>query len=101
MKRLSTEKNAQIPSHVLSYLVNGDASGITVEEKAQADNFMKLYSDLFPVNGGIIISPVGEASHYSKFPEFGLPCLVVDCDIIVMEKEDTEERDLDIMMENL
>jgi hypothetical protein len=89
MKTYTRQQNALIPSYALSYLVNGDASGLTDEDKNIIDKWLTGW--LWRVdevdNGSLIISPTGEDAHFAHYPEFGLPCDCVECDIIVLAPE--------------
>ncbi len=72
----TTEK---IPTWSLCYLINGDPSGLTDEEIQDIDRW---YNNL----GVQVVSPVEDSDgnmqpHFSRYPAFGLPAEVVDCDI--------------------
>ncbi len=73
----TTEK---IPTWSLSYLVNGDASGLTDEEIQTIDRW---YKDM----GAQVVSPIMDDEcnlhpYFSHYPAFGLPTEAVDCDIL-------------------
>lgn len=71
----------KIPAWALSYLINGDESDLT-----EAD--LKLVRD-WEVHWGcpISISVIDESPYFSSSPEFGLPCDVEDCEVLI-EKAD-------------
>ena len=74
------ERTEKIPAYALSYLVNGDASGLEERELETIDSFMDKFSMLGPV----IVSPQDSEEYFTHTPAFGLPCMVVDTDIIVL-----------------
>ena len=79
------QQNARIPSYALSYLINGDASGLPVEDKLRIDKWYQLWQDVADrVNGTVVIAPVDDREFYTKYPEFGLPCQCTECDILVL-----------------
>lgn len=61
-------ENYDLPAHWASYLINNDASGISAEEKAQADRFLKENELPFPVSCGeqSWFSRSHDASHITK-----------------------------------
>lgn len=73
----TTEK---IPTWSLCYIINGDTSGLTDEEIRTIDHWYKEM-------GVQVVSPVmddecGTHPYFSRYPAFGLPTEVVDCDIL-------------------
>lgn len=78
----TTEK---IPTWSLCYLINGDPSGLTDGEIQDIDRWCN--------NLGVqIVSPVEDADgnmqpYFSRYPAFGLPAEVVDCDILYTHVE--------------
>ena len=72
-----------IPTWSLCYIINGDASGLTDEEIRMVDEAMrKNYIE--------IVSPrynedMCKEPYSSRYPFFGLPTEVEDCDIIYHE----------------
>lgn len=72
-----------IPTWVLCYIINGDASGLTDEEIRMVDEAMRK-------NNIEIVSPrynedMCTEPYFSHYPFFGLPTEVEDCDIIYHE----------------
>ena len=70
----------RIPTWSLCYLINGDASGLTEEETGIVDAWVCNWQVQ-------IVAPVtaddGDIEPYfSKYPLFGLPAEVADCDIL-------------------
>lgn len=74
------ERTEKIPSYALSYVVNGDASGLEEKDLETIDSFM----DKFFMLGTVIVSPQDSEEYFTDNPAFGLPCMVVDTDIIVL-----------------
>ncbi|MBD5236306.1 MAG: hypothetical protein HDS62_02010 [Bacteroidales bacterium] len=71
-----------IPVWAMCYLINGDSTGLTDEDKAIAD---KWWSD----NKVQTVSPVSEDSgetspYFSHFPAFGLASEVTDCHVMTL-----------------
>lgn len=64
----------EIPDYALSYLVYGDSSGITEEDKAIIDEWVRD-------EGYEIISPSDEPAYFVPYPPFGLPCDCVECNL--------------------
>jgi hypothetical protein len=88
MKTYTRQMNAAIPSHALPYLINGDASNLDNIDREQTLNWYQgwiTYAD--NVRGNLVISPTGESEFFSHFPEFGLPCMCTECDIIVLVED--------------
>ena len=72
-----------IPTWALCYIINGDASGLTDEEIRMVDEAMRK-------NNIEIVSPrynedMCKEPYFSRYPFFGLPTEVEDCDIIYHE----------------
>ena len=63
------------PAYALSYLINGDASGLTdkeikdVDEFVERENYIKHFDYDYEEHG---------EPYFSKYPEFGLACDCVD-----------------------
>lgn len=75
----TTEK---IPTWSLCYLINGDATGLTDEEIHMVDEWERKWQvqAVSPLTDGD-----GEMRPYfTRFPLFGLPAEVADCEIIYM-----------------
>jgi hypothetical protein len=85
MRTVTKQLNVLMPSYALPYLINGDASGLAEVDKEIIDRWVKKYVALSRTDGtDIIISVVGEYEHFSKYPEFGLPCSITECDILIV-----------------
>ena len=67
----------RIPAWALNYLVNGDAGGITPGELETVRKWEASW------DAPISVSPVDGELYFSSCPEFGLPCEVEDCEVLV------------------
>jgi hypothetical protein len=86
MKTVTRQQNARIPAYALPYLINGDASGLSEQDKCIIDKWLNGWvTRAEKLGGGLVISPTGEEEHFSHYPEFGLPCGYIECDIIVLK----------------
>lgn len=81
MKILETYKE-EIPAYSLSYLVNGDSSGIDDTDIKNADDFMQWFYDRAKELGGTVTLSCGvEEPSFTHHPAFGLACDTVPCEI--------------------
>lgn len=72
----------KIPVWAMCYLVNGDYSGITDEDKAVVDEWWER-------NNVVSVSPASDDEnnshpYFSHYPAFGLGSDVIDCAVMVM-----------------
>jgi hypothetical protein len=84
IKSLYEEK---IPDYALSYLINGDNSGITSEDIKVIDDYMEeFYNEAESCNGNVVIELTEdqEESYFTWSPAFGLACNVYDCNIAIL-----------------
>ena len=66
-----------LPGYSLSYLINGDSSGIDEIDVKNIDDFMKqFYDEAAELNGNVVIDVVDEEGSFTHYPKFGLAC---DC----------------------
>lgn len=66
-----------IPSWALTYLLYDDCSGITEEDKKVVDEWIDSYDT------AIIVCPLDDCEEYfTRYPAFGEPCDVIDCDVL-------------------
>lgn len=80
----STEK---IPEYALSYLVNGDDSGLEPEEKKIIDTWVEKFQSWAKDNqivGYFEISPLDTEPFFTHYPAFGLACTIQECDILIL-----------------
>lgn len=79
------QQDEMIPTYALSYLVNGDDSGLEPEDKKIIDSFMEpWYEEAEDRGGSVVISPSEEEPHFTWNPAFGLACEVVRTTILVL-----------------
>ena len=72
--------SCRIPTWALNYLVNADAEGLTDEDLA-------LVRAREGERGGPISISTSGDPYFSNCPEFGLPCDVEDCEVLVREED--------------
>jgi hypothetical protein len=84
--KILKKHNVKLPTYSLPYLINGDDSGLSSEDKTDIDVFMnKFYQDFKPVNCDAIIDYDSESeSYFTWSPAFGLACDVFDCTILIL-----------------
>lgn len=70
----------KIPTWALNYLVNADAEGLTDEDFALVRAWERKW------DGPISIS-ASDDPYFSNSPEFGLPCDVEDCEVLVRRED--------------
>ena len=97
MHKISEYTELKIPDYALSYLVNADSSGLETEDIENIDSFMEqFYTEAKENDGNVIfntsevIDDDGEVLEYTEpyfcsYPEFGLPCDVVDCTVLIVK----------------
>ena len=73
----------QFPSYALCALFNGDLDGLEQEDVNNFEDFLKRYEDVDVWDDK---EPDQEA-YFSRSPEFGLACNVVDLTGVVFDKE--------------
>ena len=79
------ERDIKLPDYSLSYLINGDSSGINEEDIALIDNWYKTYTDRLQSGESIVISlPEDEYPEFTWAPEFGLACNCFNCMITIL-----------------
>ena len=72
--------SCRIPTWALNYLVNADAEGLTDEDFALVRAWERKWDK--PIS----ISASGNP-YFSNSPEFGLPCDVEDCEVLVRRED--------------
>lgn len=72
--------SCRIPTWALNYLVNAETEGLTDEDLALVRAWERKW------DGPISIS-TSDDPYFSNSPEFGLPCDVEDCEVLVRGKE--------------
>lgn len=69
----------KVPTWAISYMVNGDPTGLEEDEIKEIDEWMRKYKVL-------VVDPTGEP-YFTHYPLFGKACEVYDC-IILCNEED-------------
>jgi hypothetical protein len=85
MKTLE-DYEVEIPDYALSYLVNGDSSGLEKEDIETIDNYMQYYYDRAKeLNGYVLfdIKDMNDEGGFNHNPEFGLACNTITCIILI------------------
>jgi hypothetical protein len=86
MKTVSEYTELKIPAYALSYLVNADASGLEEGDIIATNIYMQqYYKEAEKVGGHVIFSPSDQEPHFTHTPEYGLPCDVVDCTVLIVK----------------
>jgi len=77
----------RIPDYALSYLVNGDDSGLDEQDKKNIDSYMKNFYNVLNDEEFIIFAVNQECkeSYFTWHPAFGLACSVIDCTILIVK----------------
>ena len=78
-----------IPAYAMSYLINGDDSGLLEEDIKIIDKWYEQIIKVMLPEGSnpttsIIINPISEESSFTWHPAFGLACEVIETDINIM-----------------
>lgn len=87
----------QLPGYALSYLVNGDDSGIDPEDKENADGWIKgceaTLLAKYPDATIELITRDDDEGGFVHSPAFGLACNAIDCVVVAMvDNEDPHEE---------
>ncbi len=84
--KTSTNKKSveRIPTYAIPYLVNGDATGLTTEDKEIIDEAYRKHSIevVVPITDSVEGSP---QPYFSSSPMFGKPAEVEDCIVIMSQ----------------
>lgn len=72
--------SCKIPTWALNYLVNAETEGLTEEDLALVRAWERKW------DGPISIS-TSDDPYFSNSPEFGLPCDVEDCEVLVHRED--------------
>ena len=80
------------PDYVLSYIVNGDASGIEDEDKENCDAWLaglakEMARDYPGLSTDLVFDDEAEPS-FRPYPAFGLACNCVPCAFVVWAEND-------------
>jgi|WetSurSiteA1Bulk_404760.scaffolds.fasta_scaffold57653_2 hypothetical protein len=93
MKKVSVEV-VRFPAYALSYLINGDSSGITEEDVTAIDAWWNEQVSALTEGQHLILDPADQADQYFTWhPAFGLACDVIDCNLVVLEPDEEARND--------
>ena len=75
-----------IPYYALSYLINGDDSGLEPEDRPVIDAWLDTLpdgADFCQAEGDYYDGDYGPSPYFTQFPAFGLPCACYEVNIYV------------------
>lgn len=79
------EYSEDVPNYALSYIINGDASGIDDNDQENADAWMEFFEDKAKELGGAVIYSVTEDTNdFCNNPAFGLACDTTKVDVLIL-----------------
>ena len=82
---LSLTYEVKLPDYSLSYLINGDSTGLTDDDKAAIDRYMDdYYNTALLYHGDVVIELESQEGYFTWYPPFGLACNVYDCVIAIL-----------------
>ena len=85
--------SVEMPDYALCYLVNGDDSGIDAADKKTIDAYMAQFEEeANSVNGDLVIAPSEDEGYFTHCPAFGLPCNVIDTDIVILTNKRVRKK---------
>lgn len=85
MKTLA-EYQEQVPNYALSYLINGDSSGIDDEDVRNADMWLDGYNQIADdLGGNVVLSVTDETNAFCRNPAFGLACDTTTVDVLILK----------------
>lgn len=73
-----------IPSWALAYLINGDDSGLSDEDRKMVDEWVASWG--CPID--VCNAEEGSEPFLCSHPEFGLACDVEECDVVMYHRKD-------------
>ena len=74
-----------LPNYCLSYLINGDESGLNDEDIKNTDDFMQqFYDEASELNGSVVVDVKSDEYSFNPFPAFGLACDTYECNINIL-----------------
>lgn len=81
------EYNVKFPVYALSYVINGDSSGLESHEVEIIDRYMREFErETESVNGSMIVALDDNESeaYFTRSPAFGVACDVMDVTIAIL-----------------
>lgn len=86
VKTVSEYTELQVPCYALSYLVNGDDSGIEAEDKRNIDDWFEQFeAEAKQVGGHVIFDAGQDEGSFTHSPEFGLACDCVSATVLIVK----------------
>jgi len=79
----------EVPEWALCYIVYGDSGDLTDEDILQIKAWQKTHRFIEPVTD--LETGEQQEAYFSRYPEFGEPCNVVECFCEEIEDEEDEE----------
>jgi hypothetical protein len=84
MKIIAEYDELNMPDYALSYIVNGDSSGLYETEIAEIDDYMGYFEKIAREKGGyVLFNTVNDEPFFSRNPEFGLACNCYESKILI------------------
>ena len=83
-KYVTVLRNVPIPTWALCYLINGEDSGLTSEDKQEVDAWVERTREGFRID--VCCPKEGEEEYFCRHPAFGLPSNVEDCDVVINKR---------------
>ena len=85
MAKTLAEYSEDVPSYALSYIINGDASGIEDEDQENAAAWMEWFtSKAKELGGSVVYSPTEDTYCFCSCPAFGLACETTKVDVLII-----------------
>ena len=92
MKIAIEYQGLRVPDYALSYLVNGDSSGISDADRLAIDQWYEqfhneareLVSSGNAHSAQVVFSAGDEEPYFTRSPEFGLACNVVESSVVIL-----------------
>lgn len=87
MKTTILYKNLNVPNWALPFLINGDSSNISRQDRfILSDWMLSIKKEVEKIGGGNWEISTTETTGFTWHPAFGLACDCTECDIIVLTK---------------
>jgi len=87
---------ALVPCWALSYLVNGDASGLGDSEIALVDTWWQQCADALPQGASLCFDYSGEEPGFCHSPAFGLAADTIPCAVWAMVSNEDTRPEIDL-----
>lgn len=80
-KYVTVLRKVPIPTWALCYLINSDDSGLSPEDKQEVDSWVERTREGGRID--VCCPEEGEEPYFRRYPAFGLPSDVEDCDVVI------------------